>query len=264
MPGISVSKCVLVVGATSGIGRALALAIHSLPSKPTVVVAGRRQERLDELVQTSDRLKAFQLDMNSNKEILKSSMQDLVTKHPELDAIIFASGVQHLFNFKKPEEIDLDLLELELNTNYTSITKMVTSLLPHFLKLSESGRPSLIVTITSSLAIIPGPWVPNYCATKAALHSFSVSLNAQLQGTNVRVVEIFPPLVESELHDHQGTTPALSKFWMPLDIFTEAAVDGLVRGDTYIPVGDAVRQWNRFEKGKAEESEKMQKRQSGN
>lgn len=89
---------------------------------------------------------------------------------------------------------------------------MVTYFLPHFLKLSvssffvlacahlnpvmqEQGRPSLLVTVTSGLAIVPGPWVPNYCATKAALHSFTISLNTQLKDTKVKVVELFPPYV---------------------------------------------------------------------
>ncbi|PCH33813.1 NAD(P)-binding protein [Wolfiporia cocos MD-104 SS10] len=252
MPGIADCKCVLVIGATAGLGRALALAIHALASKPTVIVAGRRQERLDELTKKGERLETLKFDVNSSRDALKSSVQDVVAKYPDLDAVIFSSGIQHQFDFKNPESIDLDKLETELNTNYTSITRMTTFFLPHLLKLSEQGRPSFIVPITSGLAIVPGPWVPNYCATKAALHSFSLSLNTQLKDTNVRVMEIFPPLVESELHDHQGTTPTLAKFWMPLDEFTKLAMEGLQRGDLQIPVGVSAEQWNSFEKGKPE------------
>ena len=61
--------------------------------------------------------------------------------------------------------------------------------------MQEKGRPSLMVTVTSGLAIVPGPWVPNYCATKAALHSFTLSLYTQLRDTKVKVMEIFPPCV---------------------------------------------------------------------
>ncbi|KAI0931943.1 hypothetical protein AcW2_000709 [Taiwanofungus camphoratus] len=206
MPGIAECKCVLVIGATSGIGRALALAIHALPSKPTVIVAGRRQDRLDELEKKDERLETAKIDVNSGRGALKSFVHDLTAKYPDLDAVMFSSGIQHMFDFTKPENIDFDLLETELNTNYTSITKMIAFFLPHFLKLSAEGRPSSVITVTSGLAIIPGPWVPNYCATKAALHSFSLSLAVQLKDTNVNVMEIFPPLVESELHDRKEYT----------------------------------------------------------
>lgn len=67
----------------------------------------------------------------------------------------------------------------------------------------------------------------SYCATKAALHSLTLSLRAQLAGVGVKVIEIAPPLVESQLHDDQGTTEALKKFWMPLDKFTNSVMDGL-------------------------------------
>ena len=74
MPSISDSKCVLVIGATAGIGRALALAILALPTKPKVIVSGRRKERLDELVQQGDgRIAALQVDISAGKETLKKS-----------------------------------------------------------------------------------------------------------------------------------------------------------------------------------------------
>lgn len=158
--------------------------------------------------------------------------------------------------------------------------------------MQEQGRPSLLVTVTSGLAIVPGPWVPNYCATKAALHSFTISLATQLRDTKVKVVELFPPyvhtvsqprlhsiltivyrLVESELHDRscrfllrdmhrishhdftdQGTTERLSKVWMPLADFTKEAMDGLKRGDDAIPVGLVRSQWETHEKGKLEKA----------
>ncbi|PSR75935.1 hypothetical protein PHLCEN_2v8849 [Hermanssonia centrifuga] len=201
------AKCVLVVGATAGIGRALALAIHDLPSKPTVIVAGRRQERLDELCPKSERIKGVQVDVTGGKDSLKEFSTHVTTHYPELDAVIFSSGIQHLFKLEEPETIDLDLFETELVTNYTSVITMITYFLPQFLKLSEKGRPSFIVPITSVLGIVPGPWVPYYSATKAALHSLSLSLHTQLKDTQVNVMEIFPPLVESELHDRKFKLP---------------------------------------------------------
>ncbi|THH02158.1 hypothetical protein EW026_g690 [Hermanssonia centrifuga] len=143
MPNITNAKCVLVVGATSGIGRALALAIHDLESHPTVIVAGRRQERLNELCSQGKRIKSVQIDSTSGRESLRQFAAKMVSEYPELDAVIFSAGIQHTFNFNEPEKIDLDKLEAELGTNYISIVTLITFLTPHFLKLSVSPIPSL-------------------------------------------------------------------------------------------------------------------------
>ncbi|EGO03179.1 hypothetical protein SERLA73DRAFT_174621 [Serpula lacrymans var. lacrymans S7.3] len=273
MPSIHDCKCVLVVGATSGIGRALALSILALPTKPTVIVSGRRQERLYSLAQQhagENRLKTLNMDVNADPASLKVTVKDIVGQYPNIDAIIFSAGIQHQFDFTKPDSVDLDSqsslqyicapsspsycnteLSSELNTNYTSIVSMITFFLPHLIQLGKQGRPTFIYTVTSSLAIVPGAWVPNYCATKAALHSLSLTLNAQLRDSNVHVVEIFPPLVESELHDHQGVADTLSRFWMPLDEFTKLTMERLENGDVQAPIGPSVRSsYEQFEEGK--------------
>lgn len=93
-------KCVLVVGATAGIGRALALAIHDLPSKPTVIVAGRRQERLDELCSKSERIKGVQVDVTGGKDSLKEFSTQVTTHYPEVGRTsISRCMVSFVFNF---------------------------------------------------------------------------------------------------------------------------------------------------------------------
>ena len=135
MPGIGDAKCVLVVGATAGIGKALALAIHDLPSKPIVIVAGRRQERIDALCRQSNRLHGLQIDLTSGKETLKAFATSTVSKYPqvgvkrihlalwaiyssnlELDAVVYSSGIQHIFDFSHPEKVDLDREQLSFST----------------------------------------------------------------------------------------------------------------------------------------------------
>ncbi|KAI8980668.1 NAD-P-binding protein [Trametes punicea] len=259
MPGIRDAKCVLVLGATSGIGRALALAIHDLDSKPTVIVSGRRQDRLDELAR-GGRIRTLCVDINTTEQNLKKFVGDTLSKYPDLDAVIFSSGVQHIFDFTKPESIDLSKFDDEIRTNYISVFKLIVFFLPHFLKLSDKGRPSFIVPITSGLSIVPSARVPDYCATKAALHSLDMSLRTQLSATKVQVMEILPPLVESELHDHQGRSPYLSKIWMPLDEFTKHAMQGLIRGDPHIPVGTSVKNFEQYEQGKQETVQQLYKK----
>ncbi|EIM83357.1 NAD-P-binding protein [Stereum hirsutum FP-91666 SS1] len=251
MPTIQDSKCVLVVGATAGIGRALALAIHDLPSKPTVIVSGRRQERLDELAKKSDRIHGAKIDIDADRETLVKTVDGVLQKYPEIDGVIFSAGIQREFKFKEPEQMNLDSLYSEFNTNYLSIVTMISkSFLPHFYKVGKQGHPCFVSPVTSGLAIVPGPWVPNYCATKAALHSLSLSLIKQLEGTNVQIMEIIPPLVESELHDYEGTTERLSKIWMPLDEFTNTVMDGLKRGDPQIAAGMSKKQYEKYEQDK--------------
>ncbi|KAF5368340.1 hypothetical protein D9758_002422 [Tetrapyrgos nigripes] len=257
MPTILDSKCVLVTGATSGIGRALALEIAKLPSNPKVIGSGRRQERLDELSQAG--IEGMQLDLNADRETLKTFVENLVNKNPELDTAVLCAGIQRQHKFK--EGIDLDTthdpsnptaISLEWNVNYLSAVTIITYLLPHFLKLTAAGRPCSIIVVTSGIGIITVPMVPNYCATKSALHSFTTALRAQVKDANVHVAEIIPPLVESELHDAQGTTERLSKIWMPLDEFTRNVMNGLKNGDPVIAVGSAKGNYERFELPKEE------------
>ncbi|KZS96078.1 NAD(P)-binding protein [Sistotremastrum niveocremeum HHB9708] len=255
MTSIAVAKCVLIIGATSGIGRALAQAIHDLPSQPTVIVSGRRKERLDEMVASatqagSSRLESVTIDLSSGTDKLKEFVKEVTTLHPELDAVIFSSGIQNQADFTHPEKVELNDLFSEFTTNYLSIMSLITFILPHFIQHNEQGRPTFIIPITSGLAILPFPRVPNYCSTKAALHSLSLSLRQQFIGTKINVMEIMPPLVESELHDKQGTTSEMSKRWMPLKEFTRETMEALLRGDLEIPVGSANDDYTKFDKGK--------------
>jgi short-subunit dehydrogenase involved in D-alanine esterification of teichoic acids len=254
MPSIDNSKCILVIGGTSGIGRALALSIHNLPSKPKVIVSGRRAERLSELATKG--LETVQFNVDTDKVALKGFVDNVLGKYPDLDGVVFCAGIQHEFEFGKPETLDLDKLYSELNINYTSIVTMIAYFLPHFLKLGSQGRFSFLSPVTSGLCFVPAPWISNYSATKAALHSFTMSLRSQLIDTNVHVMEIIPPLVESELHDTYGTTQALTKFWMPLDEYTKVTMEGLRRGDVEIPAGMALEDLKRYEAGKLERVEK--------
>ncbi|KAJ7093960.1 NAD-P-binding protein [Mycena belliarum] len=244
-PTVSIdnAKCVLVIGATSGIGRALALAIAELPSRPTVIAAGRRQDRLDEL--KAKKLETVQIDVAADLTTLKKTVDSLVAQYPDLDAVMFASGIQYQQDFTK--EVDLTQVAREINVNYLAVVSLISMFLPHFLKLSADGRPSFIMPVSSGLGLMPSNYVPNYSASKAALTSFAISLRKQLAATNVKILEIIPPLVESELHDEQGTTGHLSNFWMPLDEYTERTMGGLRKGDTRIASGTAEKVLKRYQ-----------------
>ena len=146
MPGIKDAKCVLVIGATAGLGRALALAIHDLDTQPTVVVVGRRQERLDELAKRSNRIKTFKADINTTEENLRTFVRDVLSQYPQviwsnvhtriptdieptsqLDAVVFMSGVQHIYDFTKPESVDLSRKSVREFTSATGTACLLSS-----------------------------------------------------------------------------------------------------------------------------------------
>ncbi|KAH7915912.1 hypothetical protein BJ138DRAFT_1132321 [Hygrophoropsis aurantiaca] len=229
------STYILVIGSTACLGRALALSILDLPSKPTVIVCGRRKERLDELIGAHGAQKI------------------------PLDVVMFMNGIQHEYDFTHPEKISLDGKHIskvsdrtngfdvrcidvatELETNYLSIVNMTHLFLPHLIKVGKI-HPSFIYTLTSGLGILPAAWMPNCCDSEAALHSFSLVLNIQLQDRNVHVVESLPPLVEPELHNHQEQREIVSKNWMPLDQFTALTMEAV-----QIPIGTSVDLYKRL------------------
>ncbi|TRM58432.1 hypothetical protein BD626DRAFT_511846 [Schizophyllum amplum] len=246
---ILTSKCVLVTGATAGIGRALAREIRDLPTHPTVIVTGRRQARLDELAKEG--FETVKFDMDTTPDKIKAFADEVVGKYPKLDAIILNAAIQNMVNFAEPEKVDLSKISREFNINYLAVVSMMTAFLPHLIKIGNE-RPALLIPVTSDLSMIPLAPVCNYSATKAALHSLIFSLRIQMENakTNVHVLEIIPPLVESELHDAEGRTETVSKYWMPLAEFTSTVMDGLKEGKIAITAGWATATYDRFEKPK--------------
>jgi short-subunit dehydrogenase involved in D-alanine esterification of teichoic acids len=127
--------------------------LKALPSKPVVIAAGRRKDRLDQLSKDHG-LETIQADVNVDTAGLKSFVDDTLKRFPnvrciilsgltaitdtlpvQLDAVLFASGIQYRFNFAEAEKIDASDVVAEINVNFTSIVAMTTLLLPHFLKL---------------------------------------------------------------------------------------------------------------------------------
>jgi short-subunit dehydrogenase involved in D-alanine esterification of teichoic acids len=168
----------------------------------------------------------------------------MLTSHPDLDSVLFSSGIQRPLDFSSPETIDLDIVSTEITTNYTSHIHLLKYLLPHFLTPSSLSPKSLIF-ISSALGLVPIPKVTGYCATKAALHHLILCLREQVGEKGVKVIEIVPPAVKTELHDHEGEGGRA--VGMDLDEFTDEAWKSLEEGRDDIPVGMARRTYEAFE-----------------
>lgn len=199
----------------------------------------------------------MRLDITADPSTLRSAVSNIVRAYPDLDAVMFSSGVQHYFDFTRPETINLDLLSNELTTNYTSVVNLIVLFLPHLIKLGSSGRPTFLYLVSAGMAIIPGAWVPNFSASKAALHNLSMALAVQLRRKNVHVVEIMPPLVESEMYNRLPHRDRLATFWMPLDECTKHTMAGLVAGAPQIPIGMVAPVHQKYVAGKLEAASKI-------
>ncbi|PQE06957.1 short-chain dehydrogenase oxidoreductase protein [Rutstroemia sp. NJR-2017a WRK4] len=240
-------KTILVLGATSGIG--LALAEKFIAHGAHVIAVGRRQENLDELVRKhgKEKVSAVAFDITRLGEI-EGFVGSIIKSHPTLDSVFLNSGIQRGLDFTKPESIDLDNISLEMTTNYISYIHLAKYLLPHLQSLST---PTSLIFTTSGLALVPITRCGNYCASKAALHHLIVVMREQMKNGpgNVKIIEIYPPAVQTELHDakHQPDIKNGSSFGMPLDEFTESAWKGLMEGKDDIPVGTSERAYEAFE-----------------
>lgn len=138
-----------------------------------------------------------------------------------MDCIILNAGFQRTLDFTNPDSVDISSAESELRTNYLSPLATVTAFLPHLTSLAP--RQTGIYLVSSGLALVPITRCPNYCASKAALHSLAYTLRAQLEESNVKVVEIMPPAVQTELHTQQADLVAAGegKIGLPLDEYTD-------------------------------------------
>ena len=136
-------------------------------------------------------------------------------RHPGLNVLIANAGIMVPESLAEAPSY-LDAAERTVTTNLLAPIRLVAALLPHFHAQSRSA----ILTVSSGLAFVP--LTPTYCATKAAIHSYAVSLRKQLAGTSTEVIEIIPPYVQTELMGaHQASDPAA----MPLDAYIAEVMD---------------------------------------
>jgi short-subunit dehydrogenase involved in D-alanine esterification of teichoic acids len=144
--------------------------------------------------------------------------------------------------------VDLDIFDQELITNYTSAVRLTKAFLPH---LQSIQSQTAIAFTTSQMALVPMMRCPNYGASKAALHHFILALRTQLQDApgDVKILEIYPPAVQTELHDtkHQPDLKDGHLIGMPLQEFVDEVWERLVQGEEQIPVGSARDIFSAFE-----------------
>ena len=187
---------ILILGATSGLGEAFARYFHG--QGKTVIAAGRRVERLNNLKTQLSDLQTVQIDVE-DVDSLESNLNAILKANPDLDSVFVMAGKMELLNFTDPSSSTSKSIISEATTNFIAPMLIARTMIPHFQTLK---RPTTFITVTSGLAYIPLPLFPIYNATKAGVHTFSVVLRAQTAGSNVNIIELVPPYVDTDLDGH--------------------------------------------------------------
>jgi uncharacterized oxidoreductase len=190
------NNTILITGGGSGIGLSLARAFSR--HKNTVIICGRNPAKLEAVQKQDPDIITFVCDITNDQEqqhLINAVMQ----KYPQLNVLVNNAGIQHNYDFTDGKD-HTNLIDQETNINFLAHMKLTDRLLPAFMKRQNAA----IVNVSSALAVVPKQSAPIYCATKAAIHNFSKALRYQLENTPVKVFEVIPTLVDTEMTKGRG------------------------------------------------------------
>ena len=221
---------IFITGGTSGIGLAFAEAFLAKGNK--VIICARREDRLNQIKEKHPEIIIKQCDISDEAQ-RKEIAEWVITNHFEVNVLINNAGIQLATNLTQP--VDIDKIRTELEINFIAPLHLASLFAPYLSTQSDAA----IINITSGLAFVPIAFMPVYCATKAALHSLTLSLRHQLKSTSVRVFEIAPPSVDTELGHDRREDKTESHGGIPVNEFLEEAMKAIENDLLEAPIGMA-------------------------
>ena len=224
------NNTILITGGTSGIGLAFAESFLAEGSK--VIICGRREERLNDLRQKYPDLITRKCDVASAQD--REELANWVLQnHPEVNILMNNAGIQLTLDMTKP--VNLNRVQDEIETNVIAPIHLTSLFTRHLAAKSLA----YVINISSGLAFAPLAFMPVYCATKAAVHSLTLSLRHQLKDTSVKVFEIIPPSVDTELEHDRREDKTQSHGGLPITDFIAEAMEAIKNDVFEAPIGQS-------------------------
>ena len=222
---------ILITGGATGIGLALSEALVREGNK--VLICGRRQAKLAEVWERLPQIQTRSCDL-SKREERESLCNWIKDNHPDTNILINNAGISKSINFTKGTA-ELLKGEDEIEVNLVAPIHLSACFAP----LLAEKKEAAIINITSGLGFIPLADVPLYAASKAALHSFSISLRHQLKDTSIRVFEIVPPIVDTDLGKGTTDESILAPRGIPPSELAAATIEAFRKDEYEIIIGEA-------------------------
>ena len=221
---------ILITGGTSGIG--LAFAEEFLKEGSRVIITGRREDRLEAIKDKFPGIVTKVSDVSDAAQRIELA-EWIKQNHPETNILINNAGIQLLTDLKSP--IDLEKVRSETETNFIAPVHLASLFTLHL----ATKEHAAIINITSGLAFAPLAFMPIYCATKAAMHSLTLSLRHQLKNTGIKVFEIAPPSVDTELGHDRREDKSQSHGGIPVKEFIAGAMAAIKNDELEAAIGQA-------------------------
>lgn len=203
---------IFIPGSTSGIGLALALRLREKGN--TVIVGGRRTELLAQIAAEHPDIDTVQID-TADAASLRSAADQVLERHPDLNVVIAMAGIMKVEDWHHPDKF-LESAEAIITTNVLGPIRLIAAFIEHLQKQPDAT----IITVSSGLAFAPLKVTPSYNASKAAIHMLTESVRLQLADSTVKLKELEPPAVQTDLLPGQRE----SDFAVPLDQFVDDVI----------------------------------------
>jgi uncharacterized oxidoreductase len=222
---------ILITGGATGIGFSLAETFAKAGNE--IIICGRRKNKLEEAKEKLPQIHTKVCDLS--KDIERRSLYDWVSSNfKDMNILVNNAGVQRMIDFKKGTS-ELFNGDDEIEINLKAYIHLAAYFIPMFMKRKEAA----IINVSSGLGFVPLAIMPVYCATKAAIHSFSLSLRHQLRDTSVKVFEVIPPIVDTELDKGARDQRGQEDRGIPPAEVAKAVIDGVEKDEYEIAIGMA-------------------------